>query len=128
MHFVSGMTCCKPGRVAIGLECDVADMMICATHSCQTATISQLPGLLRRLITIFPADRLAQIAQAASCLDEALPILATQCAALPTKTVRQGYVNELARVLSEADQSKFVSLHAAEWARRRGISNTGAAK
>ncbi|RKP46670.1 hypothetical protein D7S86_24585 [Pararobbsia silviterrae] len=128
MRFVPGMTCCKPERVAVGLECDVADMVCCAAHSCQSAGDSGRANQLRRLASIFPPDRLVQIAQVAHCVADALPILAQQCAALPDRATRRCYAAVVERVLNESDYKTFLDLHAEHWARSRGITHSGDSK
>ncbi|MEJ0003449.1 MAG: hypothetical protein WDN30_07710 [Pararobbsia sp.] len=121
MHFVPGMTCCKPARVELGLECSVADMTLCAVHACQSCDADRLTSLFCKLVEVFPPAHVVQIARATARLDAALLPLAAQCAALSTRTARRGYVASVESVMSKQEHDNFLALHAAEWARLRGI-------
>ncbi|WP_454731859.1 MULTISPECIES: hypothetical protein [Cupriavidus] len=121
-RFHPGMVCCRGERAGQGLECSLASMHSCATRACRALaedSPERLPGFLLRLLSIFMPGAVRDIARAAGCLDHFIPAAAAHCAAIAAKPERQVYAGLLSEILSEADYSHFVELHAAEWRRIR---------
>ncbi|AOJ62941.1 hypothetical protein WJ32_11000 [Burkholderia ubonensis] len=124
-RFKRGMACCKVDRESVGLGCSYEQQLACGKGrlaGCFARTPEHAGRLLSGLISTFP-DRLAAMHEEAVragrvrlFIERAAPI----CAALPTKSERHAFRDQIAGQMCAADLSDFDDQMSAEWRRLRG--------
>lgn len=111
-RFMPDMGCCRVAREQMQLCCDRPNQIACGVaalaHRFETAP-EQAGRLFVSLISTFPGHVALFIERAA------LP-----CAALPTKTERHAFRNQIAGRLSAEDLAIFDESMSTEWRRLRG--------
>lgn len=124
-RFTIGMTCCKAGRVSVGLACSREQQLSCGTGRlawCFEQAPESAGGLLSDLISTFP-DSLAAIlavAEGAGMVRQFIERASRVCAALPNKTERHAFRDQITGHLSAGDLAAFDDQMTAEWRRLRG--------
>ena len=124
MPFFRGMTCCKPGRVSLGMECSYRDMLGCAFNEIGMAferSPIRAEKLLFDLLDVFPPQDLLPLVRRVRCDDAFIAASAKWCAALPDKAMRHLFLDGFKQDLTQAEHDRFVGLLGIEWKRLRNI-------
>ncbi|KWB50499.1 hypothetical protein [Burkholderia ubonensis] len=124
-RFKPGMGCCRVWREQVELCCEHGQQLACATTALAyrfDSAPDQVSRFLSDLISTFP-DRLAVLlteAERVSKVDVFIRIAARSCAAIPTKTERHAFRDQIVGRLCAADLAAFDNQMSAEWRRLRG--------